>query len=146
MTIQLEAEELSMYDVVQMWQELADTVHYADDWDDPILYPEGPEGTETMDEDVEKYDTKSLAVKPGKKDNWLEAQGDTLDPFIRAIANALMREKGMPRSQAIAIAIGTCKRWARGGGDVSAKTRLKAVKAIAKWEKSKAKSKAKRSR
>lgn len=94
------------------------------------------------DTDLQKYDTSSLEVKPGKKDNWLEAQGDTLDPFIRAIAHALMRN-GKSRSHAIAIAIATVKRWAAGGGEVTAKTRAKAVKAVARWEKSKLKAAAK---
>lgn len=119
-------------EVLKWWNELAETVHYADEDYDALC-----EG------DVAKYNTASLAVKPGKKDNWLEAQGDDLDPFIRAIAHALMRN-GKTRSQAIAIAIGTVKRWAAGGGDVTPKTRAKAAKALARWEKSKAKAKAKR--
>lgn len=90
-------------------------------------------------EAMTKYDTSSLEVKRGKKDNWIEQKKGTLPPFVRAIAHALMREKGMPRSQAIALAIGAVKRWAAGGGNVSAKTRAKAVKSVAHWERLKAK-------
>lgn len=86
------------------------------------------------DEDIEKYDTSTLETKPGKDDNWIERKGGTLDPFIRAIAHALIRN-GKGRSQAIAIAIGTVKRWASGGGNVTPKTRAKAAKAVANWEK-----------
>jgi hypothetical protein len=124
-----------MRECVKWWLDLEETVHYAGDETDPLF-----------DESIiDKYDTSSLATAPGKSDNWLEAQGDDLDPFINAIANALIRD-GKPKSQAIAIAIGTVKRWARGGGNVNADTRAKAVKALAAWEKSKAKAKARRTR
>ncbi len=89
-----------------------------------------------------KYDTSSLATAPGDSDNWLEQIGEELDPFIRAVAHALMRERGKSRSDAIRIAIGRMETWAAGGGDVTAKTRAKAAKAVAWWEKAKAKANA----
>lgn len=44
----------------------------------------------------------------------------------------------MSESKAIEMAIGICKRWARGGGNVDANTRAAAAKALAEWEKLKA--------
>jgi hypothetical protein len=91
-----------------------------------------------IDAVLAKYDTSSLATAPGKDDNWIERAGGDLPSFVRAIAHALIRQ-GRPKSQAIAIAIGTIKRWAAGGGDVTAQTRAKAAKAVAEWEALKAK-------
>ena len=45
----------------------------------------------------------------------------------------------MPLSRAIATAISRVRRWARGGGGVNADTVAKAQKALAEWEKLKAK-------
>lgn len=56
-----------------------------------------------------------------------------LPPFLRAVAHALIRD-GKSESQAIRIAYGTIKRWAAGGGSVSAKTRAKAAAVVAWWE------------
>lgn len=89
-----------------------------------------------------------LESKPGGKDNWVEragpgGHGGQLPAYIQHIALAIHRKRGLPKSQAIAIAIGTVKRWARGGGDVDANTRAAAAKALAEWEKLKAKSHAK---
>jgi hypothetical protein len=84
-----------------------------------------------------KYDTAPL----GNGDNWV-TQGGGLDPFLRAIAHSLIRN-GHSKSQAIALAIGSVRRWAAGGGNVTPKTRAKAVKALASWEALKAKAKAK---
>jgi hypothetical protein len=96
-----------------------------------------------LDEALAKYDTSSLAVKPGDNDNWIEAVGGKLPSFVRAVAHALMRERGFPRSQAIQVAIGQMKNWASGRGDVTAKTRAKAAKAVAEWTALKAKAAAK---
>ena len=84
----------------------------------------------------------SLAVAPGKSDNWVEKEGG-LPNYICHIAKALRDEKGMPTGRAIAIAVSRCKVWAAGGGDVDADTRAKAAAAIAQWEKKKAASHAK---
>jgi peptidoglycan hydrolase-like protein with peptidoglycan-binding domain len=89
-----------------------------------------------------------LESKKGPNDNWIErssADGrGQLPAYIQHIALALVRKRGMPKSRAIAIAIGTVKRWARGGGDVDANTRAAAAKAVAEWEALKAKNKAKK--
>lgn len=82
----------------------------------------------------------SLAKTPGK-DNWVDEQGG-LPEYICKIARSIHQKRGMPISQAIAIAVGTVKRWARGGGDVDADTRAKAAAAVASWEKKKAAAKA----
>jgi hypothetical protein len=89
-----------------------------------------------------KYDTSPVG-SPGDKENWVDKVGG-LPKFIRAIAHALIRE-GKTEQNAIQIAIGTVKRWAKGVGKVSAKTRAKAAKAVAEWEAKKAKARATKS-
>lgn len=64
--------------------------------------------------------------------NWISDEGG-LPHYIDRIRKALQR-RGMPKSHAIASAVNQVKRWARGGGKVTAKTRAKAVKALAEWE------------
>lgn len=91
---------------------------------------------EHADDPEAKYDTSPVGT-PGGRENWVDKAGG-LPPFIRAVAHALIRE-GRPKSQAIAIAVGRIKAWARGGGNVTAKTRAKAVATIAAWERMKAK-------
>lgn len=81
-------------------------------------------------------DTKSLDRSP--RSNFVE-RGGGLPLYIRAIANSLHREKGMPLSRAIPTAISTVKRWAAGGGDVTTETRARAAAAVAQWEALKAK-------
>lgn len=72
----------------------------------------------------------------GEGKNWVtEVNG--LPLYIRAIARALLRS-GHSESQAIQLAVGTVKRWAAGGGKVSAETRARAAKAVAEWEAKKA--------
>lgn len=65
-------------------------------------------------------------------DNFV-TRGGGFDPYLRAIINALKR-KGHSESQAVQIAIGTVQRWARGEGSVSAATRARAAKSLARWE------------
>lgn len=91
---------------------------------------------------------KGLEKKKGPSDNWVEKTGPggkrgQLPAYIQHIALAVRKKRGMGTSQAIAIAIGTVKRWARGGGNVDANTRAAARKAVAEWEALKAKAKAK---
>ncbi len=62
-----------------------------------------------------------------------------LPEYICQVARAVKRS-GKSTSQAIAIAVSRIKRWAAGGDDVDADTRAKAAKALAQWEKLKAKS------
>lgn len=88
-----------------------------------------------------RYHTSPVGT-PGGKLNWVDKTGG-LDPFLRAIAHALIRERGMSESHAIATAVAICKRWASGAGHVSAETRAKAAAAIADWEAKKAASHAK---
>ena len=78
-----------------------------------------------------KYDTSPVG-KPGGKQNWVDKAGG-LPPFIRAVAHALIRA-GHSQSQAIQLAVGVIRRWAAGGGDVTAKTRAKAAATIARWD------------
>ncbi|MFC8124430.1 phage minor head protein [Streptomyces sp. NPDC057302] len=66
-----------------------------------------------------------------KRKNWVEKAGG-LPRYIKRIAKHLKR-KGMSESHAIAAAVNTCKRWARGGGNVKPDTVAKAQAAIAEW-------------
>lgn len=92
---------------------------------------------EVYAEDVEeKGSSASLNVSPRK--NWVENSGD-LPRYIREVARSIHQKRGIPLDRAIPIAIGTIKRWARGGGDVNADTRAKAAAAVAAWEALKAK-------
>lgn len=79
-----------------------------------------------------RYDVTPL----GLKKNWVTDVGG-LPLFMRAIAHALIRN-GHSESSAIATAVAACKRWAAGGGHVTAKTRAKAAAAVAEWEAKKA--------
>ena len=81
------------------------------------------------------------------KSNWVEKAGG-LPSYIERIATRLHEQEGMPISRAIAVAVNTVKRWAvagsvtkRGGPQVTAKTRAKAVAAVAEWEAKKASTK-----
>lgn len=75
-------------------------------------------------------DTK-IPNKPGKT-NWVEEAGG-LPAYIRKIAEDLVDKHGV--SGAIRLAVGIVKRWCRGEGNVTAKTRAKACKAVAEWDK-----------
>ena len=77
------------------------------------------------------------------KENWVDKAGG-LPSYIERIAKHLHADRGMTISHAIAAAINRVKKWAAGGGGVSAATRAKAAKAVAQWEKMKAKTRAKR--
>lgn len=72
----------------------------------------------------------------GAGNNWVNKVGG-LPLYIRAIAKALQRS-GHSESSAIATAVATVKRWAAGGGNVSAETRARAAAAVAEWEAKKA--------
>lgn len=92
-----------------------------------------------------------LERKPGGPDNWVEQVGGLPD-YIERIAKHLHYEQGYPISRAIAAAVNTVKRWARGGtvaphGDpngkhVSPATAAKAAAALAEWEAKKARARA----
>ena len=77
---------------------------------------------------------------PGGRQNWVDKAGG-LPRYIRMVAHALMRQ-GHSKARAIAIAVATMKRWASGVGDVTAKVRAAAAKAVAEWEAMKAKANA----
>lgn len=80
--------------------------------------------------------------KPGVK-NWVEVAGG-LPAYIDDVAGALYTKRGFTVSHAIASAVNKMKKWARGGGDVSAATQAKAQRALAQWEKMKASTKVKK--
>lgn len=93
---------------------------------------------ETIDPDF--FASKVQAFK-ADKGNWVEQTGG-LPKYIREIADALMERNGWPEGRAIATAVNTVKRWARGGNvtsdpespRVSAGTIAKAAAAVAEWE------------
>lgn len=84
------------------------------------------------------------------KKNWIEEEGGLPD-FIERIAVHLVA-KGMPRAQAIATAINTCKKWCatgevhqwRGVQIINSGSRAQACAAVARWEQMKASARAKR--
>lgn len=70
--------------------------------------------------------------------NWVErTRRGKLPEYIRIVRNGLMKD-GHPESRATALAVAAIKRWARGGGGVSAKVKAAAAKALAEWEAMKA--------
>jgi phage head maturation protease len=95
------------------------------------------DGTDVQD----KGSSATLNRSPRK--NWVENTGE-LPPYVREIARSIHNKRGIPLSQAIPIAIAQIKKWARGGDDVNADTRAKATKALAQWEKLKARNAARR--
>jgi hypothetical protein len=74
----------------------------------------------------------------GKKPLW-NTPGLKLPAYVQNIAAALMRERGMDKSQAIATAVSRVKAWAAGGGNVSPEVKAAAQKAVAEWEGAKGK-------
>lgn len=86
-----------------------------------------------------------LERSPGNNDNWVERAGG-LPSYIERIAKHLHYEQGMPISRAIAVAVNTVKRWAKGGTvtahgttkRITPATQAKAAKAVAEWEAKKA--------
>lgn len=81
-----------------------------------------------------------LERKPGGPDNWVEKTGG-LPTYIERIAKNLHYERGYSISRAIATAVNTVKRWAKGGTvtkhgttkTVSPATIAKSIKAVAEW-------------
>lgn len=65
-------------------------------------------------------------------------KGLQLPAYIQHVAHELVK-KGRPESQAIQMAVGIIKNWARGGGGVKPDVVAAAQKALAEWEAAKAK-------
>jgi hypothetical protein len=91
------------------------------------------------DVDTDSRIYPGLERKPGGPDNWVEAAGGLPD-YIERIAKHLHYEQGFTIAHAIATAVNTVKRWARGGAvveggknNVTAKTQALAAKALAEW-------------
>ena len=74
--------------------------------------------------------------KPGGPGLW-KHKGLQLPPYIQNVAHGIQKS-GKSESQAIQIAVGIVKRWAKGLGKVSAEVRAAAAKAVAEWEAKKA--------
>jgi phage head maturation protease len=85
--------------------------------------------------------TRALAHEPLGKPGGpglFHHKGMQLPAFVQHIAKDLMESRGMPESEAIAMAVAQCKKWAAGGQDVKPETRAKAAAAVAEWERLKA--------
>ena len=81
------------------------------------------------------------------RENWIEKVSTTgLPDYIETVAIGIMKGTGYPRERAIPIAISRIKRWAAGLDGVKADTIAKSAKALAEWEKLKAKAAARRAR
>ena len=94
-------------------------------------------------QEVEEYvELGRLNWSPRK--NWVETEGG-LPKYIERVALGIMKGTGMPRERAIPIAISRIKVWATGKG-VNADTQARAIKALAEWEKLKAKAAARRAK
>jgi hypothetical protein len=99
------------------------------------------DATRRMDlaaDSLAKASTHEPFGKPGGPGLW-HHKGKQLPAYIQHIAHALVRS-GHDESSAIAIAVGSVKRWASGGGNVDAGTRAAAAKAVGEWEAAKAES------
>ena len=81
------------------------------------------------------------------RENWIEKVSTTgLPDYIETVAIGIMKGTGYPRERAIPIAISRIKRWAAGLDGAKADTIAKSAKALAEWEKLKAKAAARRAR
>lgn len=81
--------------------------------------------------------------RAGFAENWVAQTGTGhLPPYIREIADALVRDHGYAESRAIATAVNRTKEWCRGGGNVKADTQAKACAALGEWEAKRAESRA----
>jgi hypothetical protein len=65
----------------------------------------------------------------------------SLPPYVQNIAHSLMEKRGMDKSKAIQVALGTVKNWASGQGNVKPEVRTASAAALAAWEAAKAKAK-----
>lgn len=94
---------------------------------------------ESSDEALVLYLARCTLAKKAGRNNWVEEEAvDGLPEYICRIARAIHRDGSHSVSQSIAIAVSRVKAWARGADGVTAKTRIKAAKAVAEWEKKKA--------
>lgn len=82
-------------------------------------------------QDVADVESVMGPADSGAFANWVEKAGG-LPRYIKRVAKHL-RAKGMSQSHAIAAAVNTIKRWARGGGNVKPDTVAKAQAALAEW-------------
>lgn len=86
--------------------------------------------------------TPFIKNKPGVS-NWVEDTGG-LPPYIREVANALVREHGWTQQRAIQTAVSKMRVWAMGGNNVNKDTQAKAAKALAQWMAMRARAKTKK--
>lgn len=102
---------------------------------------------EMIAEIAEAADSMLKATTPqpfstSKTSNWV-ARGGGLPDYIQHVAHGLVRS-GHSTSEAIGMAIGIVRRWARGGGKIDKNTQAAATLAIGEWEKLKSANAAKK--
>jgi len=73
-----------------------------------------------------------ISGKPGGPGLWHQ-KGMGLPPYIRNIAKAIMRKRGMDESHAIAIAKASTSKWAAGGGKVKPEVRAASAATNVDW-------------
>jgi len=75
----------------------------------------------------------TVSTPLGPKPLW-GVKGMGLPPYIRNIAKAIMRKRGIDESHAIAIAKASTSKWAAGGGSVKPEVRAASAATNADWE------------
>jgi hypothetical protein len=111
--------------VLREWQWLDE---HAEEWLPTALQ----ESTKTAG-----YSVTPSPFSRSKTSNWIARLGG-LPAYIQNVAKGIMKS-GKSESEAIASAIAVMKRWAAGGGKVSAEVKAAAAKALSQWEALKAK-------
>lgn len=91
-----------------------------------------PRGEERFSKSEKTAEYSTTHAPLGVEGLW-HHEGLQLPAYIQNVARGLI-ENGHDRSEAIEIAIGTVRRWARGGGHVHPEVVAASQKAIAEWE------------
>lgn len=82
----------------------------------------------------------AATASPRGPNNLWNKPGFKLPNYIEQVARGL-EQAGRSESEAISMAIGVVRRWATGGGNVTAEVRAASAAAIAEWEATKARAK-----
>jgi ADP-ribose pyrophosphatase YjhB (NUDIX family) len=104
-------------------------------WDETHSY-QVHQGPSQANKSAETGELSTVHKPLGTHGLW-GSKTEQLPAYIQNVAHALI-DDGHDESSAIAIAVGTMKRWAAGGGKVTPEVRAAATKALAEWEKLKA--------
>lgn len=110
--------------------------------DGPPFHPNCRCTEVVQDQGIEKREDDPViekAISPGGRPADASPLGHGKGPrrlvnYVRMVAHALMRKRGMSESHAIAAAKNALRRWAAGGDGVSPKVQAAAAKALAEQE------------